>query len=54
MWSLTPLARRKCRNHGRQLDLLDAGSIGYELKKTGNGDVGVIGPRETDPDGVGE
>ncbi len=39
---------------GRQLDLLDAGVIEGGLKTSGNGDIGKIGLRETDPDGVGE
>ena len=39
---------------GRQLDLLDAGGLEDGLKTTGNGDIGKIGQRETDPDGVGE
>jgi len=36
------------------LDLLDAGGLEDGLKTRGNGDIGKIGQRETDPDGVAE
>ncbi|MBC3910935.1 DNA-binding protein [Undibacterium umbellatum] len=39
---------------GRQLDLLDAGVIEDELKTMGNGGIGAITLRETDPDGICE
>ncbi len=48
------LPRPAVEEHGRQMGLLGSVVLEGGPKTTGNGGIGEIAHRETDPDGVGE